>query len=81
MEQRMKWEKTILRLLACPVDRSCPLPKGHPTLGGALTQPYPECIWLSEESECPDLYGHPDVHHLGCNVAEGQVADDYLLAP
>ena len=49
--------------------------------GENLTQPYPECIWLSKESECPNLDGDPDVCELGCDVAEGQVADYCILLP
>lgn len=67
----MKMEKNFLDFVHSP--------EGPQTLGGAHAQPYPECIWLSKESERPNLDGQPEVHHLGCNVAEGQVADYCLL--
>lgn len=41
--------------------------------------PHLESIWLSEVHDGPDLHVHPDIQHLGCNVAEGEVADQHLL--
>lgn len=49
----------------------------------------PACLWcashlqgvgLSEESHPSDLYGDPDVDHLGRDVAQRQVADHHLLS-
>ena len=40
---------------------------------------YLESIWFSKVDESPDLNGHPDVHHLSCDVAERKVADHHLL--
>lgn len=42
-------------------------------------RPHLQCVWLGEVG-CPsDLHGDPDVHHLSSDVAERQVADNYLL--
>lgn len=75
----MKTEKNFLDFVQWTNEIHSP--DGPQTLGGAHAQPYSKCVRLSEENERPNLDGQPDVHHLGCNVAEGQVADYRLLLP
>lgn len=41
--------------------------------------PHLESVWLREVDGRPDLHVHPDIQHLGRNVAEREVADHHLL--